>query len=61
MTPKHMIEEYERIQHLRELWSKAIMTWGQIFVPLGAGIVTFFTTQLPNFLEKGWGFPFLLA
>jgi hypothetical protein len=36
------MDEYREVQKLRELWSKAIMIWGQVFIPLGAAIVAFF-------------------
>ena len=55
------MDEYEQIQELRKLWSRAIMTWGQIFIPLGAGIVALFVTQLGGFVDRGWGFEFLLS
>ena len=55
-----MPDEYEEIQKLRQLWSHGIMTWNQIMIPLCAAIITFFVTQLPKFMEKGWGFYFLL-
>lgn len=54
------IYEYEQIQRLRELWSKAIMTWGHIFVPLGAAIIGFLVSQLPKFECSGRGCSFLL-
>jgi len=57
------IKEYEQVQRLRDLWSRNIMTWGQVFVPLGAAIIAFFALQggagtgAPNFvlLMLGWG------
>ena len=55
-----MVDEYEEIQKLRQLWSRAIMTWNQIMIPLCAAIITLFVTQLPKFKEVGWGFQFLL-
>ncbi|MEA1893981.1 MAG: hypothetical protein U9N36_02015 [Euryarchaeota archaeon] len=55
-----MVDEYEEIQKLRQLWSRAIMTWNQIMIPLCAAIITFFVTQLLKFKEIGWGFQFLL-
>ena len=39
------MDEYQEVQRLRELWSKAIMTWGQVFIPLGAVIIAFFVSQ----------------
>lgn len=56
-----MSDEYEEIQKLRQLWSHAIMTWNQIMIPLCAAIITFFVSQLPKFIEKSWGFSFLLV
>lgn len=55
-----MVNEYEEMQKLRQLWSRAIMTWNQIVIPLCAAIMTLFVTQLPKFKEFGWGFQFLL-
>ncbi len=51
-----MVDEYEEIQKLRQLWSRAIMTWNQIMIPLCAAIITFFVTQLRefHFLLFGW-------
>jgi len=54
------MDEYEQIQRLREIWSRTIMTWGQIFIPLGAAIIAFFAIQLPQFIDRNWGFQFLL-
>ena len=54
------MDEYKEIQGLRALWWRSIMTWGQIFIPLGAAIISFFITQLLNFVDRGWGSPFLL-
>jgi len=53
------MDEYEQLQRLRELWSRAIMTWGQIFIPLGAAIIAFFVSKLPDFANRGWVTPFL--
>jgi len=53
------MDEYEQLHRLRELWSRAIMTWDQIFIPLGAAIIAFFVTQLPDFANRGWATPFL--
>lgn len=55
-----MVDEYEEIQKLRQLWSGAIMTWNQIMIPLCAAIIAFFVTQLPEFKKIGLGFQFLL-
>lgn len=55
------MDEYEQLQRLRELWSRAIMTWSQVFIPLGAGIIALFVTQLPNFASQGWSTPFLFV
>lgn len=52
------MDEYEQIQRLRELWSRAIMTWGQVFLPLGAAIVAFFVTQSRTD-ASGWDFQLL--
>ena len=53
------MDEYEQLHRLRELWSRAIMIWGQIFIPLGAAIIAFFVTQIPDFANRGWTTPFL--
>lgn len=53
------MDEYEQLHQLRELWSKAVMTWAQIFVPLGAAIIAFFVIQLPDFADRGWAIHFL--
>lgn len=55
------MDEYEQLHRLRELWSRAIMTWGQIFIPLGAAIIAFFVTRLPDFVNRGWATPFLFV
>jgi len=48
------MNEYQEVQRLRELWSKAIMTWGQVFIPLGAAIIAFFSSQAaPNGFSTG--------
>ena len=54
------MDEYEQLQRLRELWSRAIMIWGQILIPLGAAIIAFFISQLPNVIDRGWGTAFLI-
>ena len=56
-----MPDEYEEIQRLRELWSRAIMTMNQIFLPLILVIFSIFVAQLPKFIEMEWGFYYLLA
>jgi hypothetical protein len=35
------------------------MTWTQIFIPLGAAIISFFLTQLPDFVDREWATLFL--
>jgi len=55
------MDEYERIQRIWEARSRHIMTWGQVFIPLGAGIVALFISQLGTFVDRGWGFGFLLS
>lgn len=52
------MDEYEQIQRLRELWSKSIMTWAQVVLPLSAAIVAFFVTQARS--KTGWDFPLLI-
>ena len=39
------MDEYRQVQRLRELWMRSVMTWGQVFIPLGAAIVAFFAVQ----------------
>ena len=39
------MDEYQQVQNLREMWSRFIMTWGQVLIPLGAAIVAFFVSQ----------------
>lgn len=36
------MEEYEQTIKLRELWTRSIMIWGQVLIPLGAAIIAFF-------------------
>lgn len=36
--------EYQELQHLRDIWSKGMGAREQIFIPLGAAIVSFFVT-----------------
>jgi len=55
-----MADEYEEIQRLRELWTRSMITWGQISIPLGAGISALFISQFPIFKKLGWGAQFLL-
>jgi len=55
------VDEYEQLHRLRELWSRAIITWAQIFVPLGAAIIAVFVSQLPSFADRGLGTHFLLV
>lgn len=63
---KAKLVEYQEIQHLRDLWSKGMGGREQIFIPLGAAIVSFFLTfSLKFYLESpkigiyflliGWG------
>jgi len=54
-----MTDEYEELQKLRALWSKAIVTRDYIFIPLVMGIVAVSLSQLPNFPPE-WRFPFLI-
>ena len=54
-----IIKEYEQLQKLREIWSRAIMTWGQVIIPLGASIIAFFlylaiNLDAPPLLFIGW-------
>ncbi|WP_456400579.1 hypothetical protein [Persephonella sp.] len=56
------LEEYRYLQNLRESWARSITIWNQIFIPLGAGILAFFLSQIKNFgnsyyifLFLGWG------
>jgi len=39
------MDEYEQAIKLKELWTRSIMVWGQVFIPLGAAIVAFFASQ----------------
>ncbi|MFC2002919.1 hypothetical protein ACFLV4_03115 [Chloroflexota bacterium] len=55
------MDEYEQIQRLRELRTRSIETWGRIFIPLGAGIIALFVSQLDKFVNRGWGFVFLFT
>lgn len=50
--------EYQELQHLRDLWTHAIMTWAQIFIPLGIGIISLIIAQLHTFIESNLGFQF---
>jgi len=43
-----MVDEYEQIQRLRELWTRSIMIWGQVFIPLILIIFSIFITKLPR-------------
>jgi hypothetical protein len=36
------MDEYEQTIKLRELWTRSIMIWGQVLIPLGASIISFF-------------------
>ena len=54
-----MPDEYEELQKLRALWSKAIITRDYIFIPLVMGIVAVSLSQLPNFPVE-WRIPFLV-
>ncbi len=51
--------EYKEIQHLRDLWSRGLMTWGQIFIPLILTVLIVAISQLPNFKEQNWGTQYL--
>jgi hypothetical protein len=55
------MDEYKQIQELRELRTRSIETWGRIFIPLGAGIVAFFVSQLGGFVDRNLGVGFLLT
>lgn len=56
-------DEYKQIQGLHELWSKAIMDWIRLMVPIGTVLFGFFSyiviAQLENFrhLSSVWLFP----
>lgn len=50
--------EYEELQKLRALWSKAIVTRDYIFIPLIMGIIAVSLSQLPNFPAE-WRIYFL--
>ena len=39
------MDEYEQTIKLRELWTRSIMIWGQVLIPLGASIIAFFVYQ----------------
>jgi len=53
-----MADEYEELQKLRALWSKAIINRDYIFIPLVLGIISVSLSQLPNFPPE-WRFAFL--
>lgn len=54
-----VIGEYQEIHRLRELWSKAIMGWVRIGLPVGAGLFGFFSymatsNHQPYLSMAGW-------
>ena len=53
-----IVNEYEQLGKLHEMWSKFIVTWGQVFVPLGIAIIAFFISIAPDkspwLLLAGW-------
>jgi len=56
------MDEYEGTQRLQELWTRSIMTWGQVLIPLGVVIIAFFVTQA-GVSERGghyWDFKLLI-
>ncbi len=57
------MDEYEQVQRMREMWSRSIMIWGQVLIPLGAAIIAFFVSIASaggfdssdfSFLFVGW-------
>jgi hypothetical protein len=59
MTEKAKLVEYQEIQHLRDLWSKGMATWGQILLPISFAIVSYFLKMYidsgnDKFLWVGW-------
>jgi hypothetical protein len=55
------VDEYEQLHRLGELWTRSIMTWSQISIPLGAGIITIFATQLNTFSSSRDGGDYIHA
>jgi hypothetical protein len=55
-----MVDEYEEIQKLRQLWTGSIMKWNQLMIPLCTAIIAFFITQLPELMKINIAFQFLL-
>ena len=57
------MDEYEQVQRTREMWSRSIMIWGQVLIPLCAAIIAFFVSIAAaggfdssdfSFLIVGW-------
>lgn len=57
------MDEYGQVQRIREMWSRSIMTWGQVLIPLSVAIIAFFVSITSDggfersdfiFLIVGW-------
>ncbi len=55
------MDEYEQVQRIREMWSRSIMIWGQVLIPLGAAIVAFFVSIASTGGFDGSDFSFLIV
>lgn len=56
----YMVDEYEEIQHLREMRLEMQGKYNQIFIPLSLGTLTLFIVNLPGFIDKKWGLQYLI-
>jgi len=54
------MDEYEQVQRLREMWSRPIMIWGQVLLPVGVAVAGFFVRE-SLVRTGGWDFGLLLA
>lgn len=54
------MDEYEQVQRVREMWSRSIMIWGQVLIPLGAAIIAFFVSIASTGGFDGSDFSFLI-
>lgn len=57
----YLLEEYKETQRKIELWTRAILVWGQVYLPAMGVIFFIYITQLPYFIDLGFGFPYLLS
>lgn len=46
------MDEYEQTQRLRELWSRAIMIWSQVMLPVAAGFIAVFVKFSYDFSDE---------